>query len=57
MVNELEKHFIFVVEDVEEDPITFQKSGALPADMEKHLRLKAILGEQKIFTEKESAKN
>lgn len=57
MANGLEKHFIFVVEDVEEDLITFQKSGAPPADMEKHLRLKAILGERKIFTEKESAKN
>jgi ferredoxin-fold anticodon binding domain-containing protein len=52
----LEKHFIYAVEDVEEELIMFQKSDVQPAGMEKHPKLKLILGELKIFTEKELVK-
>jgi len=51
-----EKRFTYVVEDVEEELITFQKSDVPPADMERHRRLKLILGELKLFTEKELVK-
>jgi len=41
---------------VEEEPTMFQKSGVQPAGMAKHPELKLILGELKIFAEKEFAK-
>lgn len=56
MANAPEKRFTHDVVDVEEEPTMFQKSGVQPADMAKHPELKLILGELKIFAEKEFAK-
>lgn len=53
MASAPEKRFTYVVEDAEEELIMFQKSDVPLADMEKHPKLKLILGELKLFTEKE----
>jgi hypothetical protein len=51
-----EKPFTYVVGDVEEEPITWQRSSVQPAVMEKQQLLKPILGEVEIFTEKDYVK-
>lgn len=56
MANVLARRFTYVVEGVEEDHITWQKSGVRLADMVKQLLQNGILGELKPLIEKEYAK-
>jgi hypothetical protein len=51
----LARRFTYVVDDVEEGHIAWQRNDVRLADTEKHLLLKGILGELKPFTEKEYA--
>jgi hypothetical protein len=55
--NALAKRFTYVVDVVEEEPTTFQKSDVQHAAMECQPLLGAILGRLKISIRKESAKN
>jgi hypothetical protein len=47
-VNELEKQYIYDVDDVEEEPTTFQKNDAQLVDTVKAQKLDVTHGKQKI---------
>ena len=56
MANVLVRRFTYVVGDVEEDLITWQRNGVQPVVMEPQQSSKGILGELRPFIEKEYAK-
>jgi hypothetical protein len=56
LVNVLERRFTYVVGDVEEELITWQRNGVQPAVMEKRQLSKGILGELRPFIGKEYGK-
>lgn len=56
LANALGENRTYVVGDVEEEHIMWQRSVVLPVVMEKQRSLRHILGEQKTFTEKDYAR-